>query len=288
MNRGLLILFAAFLICSCSDDSNDTEQYLGPGNIEVEVELKGSHDAKLLGDGSGVVYIWVKAKNTDQFKVYSDGIELRRYSSGYFRFIANKPGIHEYEVEIQATNTTHNLSKSKMILFKVNKIYSIPESLYKNLMLGNKKWRIDTSVDKPVTIKTVSGEYLGHNLEMEAKYASMYDDVYEFGFESITHKTMGQIVGKEGPLNQDFGSISDEANEDGEYENYPMESYSTNWLYAGDWTLNFEGKGFIGSYVGGNHVYEIQWHSSTQFQVRTLGDDNNYWYFLLTSKELVD
>lgn len=283
MNRVFLFLIATSLLFSCSDDSLDNEDALRPGDIEINIEIKGS-DRNLVGDGSGVVYIWVRAENTDQFKAFYNGTEIiRGETKSYFRFIAKDPGTYKYEVEIQAINTTSKLSRSKLVSFTVNKYYPIPESLYKNLMTGDKKWRIDTSVDSPVSVRSVSGEYIEHNLEM-GKYALMYDDRYVFGFESLKHETMGQIVGKEGPLTQDFGTVSDEANENGEYENYPMESYSTNWLFSEGWKLHLEGKAFIGSYVGGNHVYEIQWHSPTQFLVRTLGADNNYWYFLMTSE----
>ncbi|MEL4456528.1 hypothetical protein [Lutimonas vermicola] len=289
MNRLSILAIFLFLLYSCSDDSSKTEQAIGPQNIQVDIEIKGAHDGNLFGDGSGVVYLRVKAENTNQFKVIYEGTEIIRSTSEYYDygFYAKEPGIHEYELEIQAINTKLNLSRSQFVNIKVNKIYPVPENLFANLMVGNKKWRIDTSVDRPVTTRTPSGEVISHTVQLNEKYDAMYDDTYKFGYLSLIHETNGHIVGNVNSLSQDFGAVDEEVNDDNEYEDYPLESYSASWMYSPSkegWNLHMSDQGFIGSYVGGDHVYEIMWHSKRQFMVRTIGADGNYWHFLMTSE----
>jgi len=284
----LLLIFSIFLF-SCSDDSNEPEQYKGPQNIQVDIEIKGAHDGNLFGDGSGVVHLWVGAENTNQLKVIYDGTELLKSTAGYYDFIAKDPGIHEYEVEIIANNTTLNLSTSKLIRFEVNKVYQIPESLYKTLILGDKKWKIAREMIEHVAYgpETIYSFTWSVNEEIN-KYASMYDDIYVFGYQLLTHETNGTIVGKVNPLSNDFGGISEKGNEDDEYENYPLQSYSTSWKYSPGGSkfgyLHLDGKAFIGSYVGGTHIYEILGHGETKLVLRTLSADGNYWYFRLTTE----
>ena len=86
-------------------------------------------------------------------------------------------------------------------------------------------------------------------------------------------------------MDNDFGPIAEEPNVDGEYENYPMDSYEGKWAYAENWTFIIEGNGFMGSYVGGNQVYQIQTHSETDFIIRTLGADGNYWSYNMTCED---
>jgi len=287
MKRILVLFLFACAFYSCSDNSSEEEQILGPKDLEVDLEFKGNYSGidDGTGDGSGVVYIWVKAKNTNQFKVTHEGSELIKSYSGYYRFIGKKPGINQYEVVVEAINTETNLSISKTVSFEVEKIYTIPESLFANLMVGNKKWRIDKEASRHVqTGPGTSDEITWHTHENESKYASMYDDTYEFGYQNMIHETNGEVVGKVEPLHQDFGPIEQNANDDGEYVNYPLGGYTTSWLYGGDWTLHMDGKGFIGSYVGGDHVYKIMSHSKTRFAIKTLDAEGNYWYFVLTSE----
>lgn len=285
MKKCLFLLAMVLFQLSCSNDSEDEVENLGPGNIEVEVDIKGSHSGNLYGDGSGVVYLWIKAENTDKVEVYYDDVEIRRRTAGYFGFYAKEPGVQEYELEIEALNSKLNLSKRKTVRFEVRKTYQIPDLLYKNLFIGNKKWRIDTRRDRPISIKTSGGAVVEPSIDIREKYESLFDDYYVLGAESFRHETKGKIVGKSDQLDNDFGPIAGEPNADGEYENYPMDSYEGNWAYADNWTFIIEGKGFLGSYVGGNQVYEIQTHSETYFIIRTLGADGNYWSYYMTCEE---
>lgn len=285
MRRSLFLLAIVLFHISCSNDSEDEVQNLGPDNIEVEVDIKGSHSGNLYGDGTGVVRLWVTAKNSDKVEVYFKGDEIRRNITGYFGFYAKEPGVQEYEVEIVATNSALNISKSKTIRFEVRKTYQIPDLLYKNLFVGNKKWRIDTRRNRPISIKTSGGEVVESSIDIQEKYESLFDDYFVLGIESFRHETQGKIVGKSDQLDNDFGPIAEEPNADGEYENYPMDSYEGKWAYADNWTFIIEGNGFMGSYVGGNQVYEIQTHSATYFIIRTLGADGNYWSYKMTCEE---
>lgn len=283
MRRVNSIFLLLFFIFSCSDDM-EPEQSTDPSDIEVtELVIVGAHKHNPYGDGNGVVYLWVKAKNSDQIKVLYNGVELERRRGAEFFFRADRPGIHEYELEIQAFNTSSNCSISKFVVVEVNRIFPIPEQLYSDVMVGDKKWRVNPESQMPVWVETAAGEFIMW-IGKDSRYEAMYDDVYTFGEQSIMHQTNGQIVGKEGPLNEDFGEILDEINENGDYLNYPLESYSANWLHAGEGTFIMEDRGFIGSYVGGNHIYEIQRHSDFNLLVRTLGADGNYWYFSMTSE----
>lgn len=291
MNRLSILAIFLLLLYSCSDDSSKTEQAIGPQNIQVDIEIKGAHDGNLFGDGSGVVYLRVKAENTNQFKVIYEGTEIIRSTSEYYdyRFHAKEPGIHEYELEIQAINTKLNLSTSKLIRFEVNKVYQIPENLYNTLMLGDKKWKIAREMRGHVAYgpETLYSYTWSVNEEIN-KYASMYDDIYVFGYQSLTHETNGTIVGKVNALSNDFGGISEKGNEDDEYENYPLQGYSASWKYSPGGSkfgyLHLDKKAFFGSYVGGTHIYEILGHGETKLVLRTLSADGDYWYFRLTTE----
>lgn len=286
MKRILFLLIVVSIYSSCSDDSNETEQIQEPEIFEINVTMVGANKENMQGDGNGVVYLEFKVRNANRVMVFHEGTEIpRNYGNNFeYTFIAEKPGIHFYEVEVLAENVSTNQSSTKLIRFEVLKIYKMPDLLYQILVLDKKQWRIEKEVDNHVMMDPANSDSTGYGTHPdESKYANMYDDTYLFGFQSMVHETNGEIVGKINPLKQDFGVISETPNKDEEYENYPLESYTTSWMYS-PWGLHMDGKGFIGSYVGGNHVYEMMWITRTHFLMRTIGADGNYWYFKLTSE----
>lgn len=116
----------------------------------------------------------------------------------------------------------------------------------------------------------------------------MYDDVFvlksDLGF---THDTKSFVFGKAEPLSNDFGSIPDTPNDDDEYENYPLETYSGTWSYSesnGRPRIHMSDNGFFGFYVGGDHVFEIMNQTETTMTLKTVGFDDNGWFVILTSE----
>jgi hypothetical protein len=88
-------------------------------------------------------------------------------------------------------------------------------------------------------------------------------------------------------LSTDFG-ISWDENSNGEYENYPVDDFTDTWtLTAPDSqeTLTFNGLGFHGFYVGGDHSYTILERTSTDMTLRTIGSDGLGWFCILTSDD---
>jgi hypothetical protein len=66
------------------------------------------------------------------------------------------------------------------------------------------------------------------------------------------------------------------------------DGYMEIWEYSeldGQETITISGKGFFGFYVGGTHSFTILSRSNNEMVLRTLGDDTNSWFFILTSEE---
>ena len=80
------------------------------------------------------------------------------------------------------------------------------------------------------------------------------------------------------------------ANSNNEYENYPLENFNDTWALTapgGQETLTFNGYGYHGFYVGGDHSYTILSRTSTQMTLRTIGADGLGWFCILTSEDEV-
>jgi hypothetical protein len=278
------------LVASCSGDSDDTEQALAPKNLQVTTEVKGADGQNPAGDGSGEVTFKATAENAVRYTIRYDGKESTM-TNGSYTMVFDDPGTNKYEVEIKAFNSS-NTSIQKNVSVDVLREYEIPEALL-TLLTGNdkKEWRIKSEAQGHMGVgpKTSRFPEYWEAQPFEKENTSMYDDVFILRADKgFTHETNSFVFGKAEPLRNDFGSIPDAPNGDDEYENYPMEAYSGTWSYSesnGNPRIHFSDNGFLSFYVGGDHVFEILNQTETSLTLRTVGWDDNGWFFIISSEE---
>lgn len=278
------------LVASCSGDGDDTEQALAPKNLQVTTEVKGADGQNPAGDGSGEVTFKAAAENAVRYSIRYDGQESTM-SNGSYTMVFDDPGTNKYEVEIKAFNSS-NTSIQKNVSVDVLREYEIPDALL-TILTGNdkKEWRIKSEAQGHMGVgpKTSRFPEYWEAQPFEKENTSMYDDVFILKADkSFTHETNSFVFGKAEPLSSDFGSIPDTPNGDDEYENYPLEAYSGTWSYSesnGNPRIHFSDNGFFGFYVGGDHIYEILEQTETSLTLKTVGWDDNGWFFIISSEE---
>ncbi len=280
------------LFAACSDDggNDDTDQALAPKNLQVTTEIKGADNQNPDGDGSGEVTFKAIADNAVRYTLRYDGRESVM-TNGSYTMVFDDPGTNKYEVEIKAYNSA-NVSISKPASVQVLREYEIPEALL-TFLTGNdkKEWRIKSEAAAHMGVGPSDSRFPEYweAQPFEKENTAMYDDVFILKADlGYTHDTESFVFGKAEPLSDDFGSIPDAPNGDNEYENYPLESYSGTWSYSesnGRPRIHLSGNGFFGFYVGGDHVYEIISQTETSISMKTVGWDDNGWFFILSSEE---
>lgn len=286
----LAFLFVGLIAaCSGDGDGDDQDQALAPKNLQVTTEITGSDSQNPNGDGSGEVTFKATAENAVRYTIRYDGNESVM-PSGSYTMIFDDPGTNTYEVEIKAYNSA-NASTQKTVSVDVLREYEIPAELM-TLLTGNdkKEWRVKSETQGHLGVGPKESNFPEwyEAQPFEKDYTAMYDDVYvlqaDLGF---THQTGSGVYGKAEPLRNDFGSISDPPNEDEEYVNYPLEDYSGTWSYSesnGRSRIHFTDNGFLGFYVGGDHVYEIVAQTETSLTLKTVGWDDNGWFIIISSE----
>ncbi len=292
--RSYLFLTAFLLIglvsgCSGDSDGDEADQALAPKNLQVTTEIKGSDSQNPAGDGSGEVTFKATAENAVRYTLKYDGRETVM-GNGSYTIVFDDPGTNSYQVEIRAFNSA-NASISKSVSVQVLREFVIPEALM-TLLTGDdkKEWRIKSEAEGHMGVgsKVSSSPEFWQAQPFEKDYTAMYDDTYvlkaDMGF---THETGSFVYGKAEPLRNDLGSIPDAPNADQEYEFYPLDPYSGTWSYSeanGRPRIHLSGKGFFGFYVGGDHVYEIVGQTENSLSLKTVGWDDNGWFFIMSSE----
>lgn len=286
---GFVVFALAIGIQACSDsDSDGPSEALAPKNLQVTSEIQGADASNPNGDGSGKISFKASAENATSYKISYDGTQYNM-PQGNYDLTVEEPGVNSYDFEVTASNASSSIKKS--VTASVLRLFEIPEALLEILTGGSsKEWRI----------KNESAGHMGVGPEdssspdwwiaqpYDKDYTAMYDDRYTFNTEmKLGHETGSFVYGKASPLTDDFGAIAEEPNADDEYEAYPLETYESDWTYSevnGRGRLNFNNNGFLGFYVGGDHSYEILRRSDTELSLKTVGDDSNGWFFILTTE----
>ncbi len=286
----IALVFTGYVIgCSGDSDGDDTDQALAPKNLQVTTEIKGADAQNPEGDGSGEVTFKATAENAVRYTLRFDGSESVM-ANGSYTMVFEDPGINTYQVEIKAYNSS-NASISKSVSVDVNREYEIPAD-FLTFLTGNdkKEWRVksETVGHLGVGPKTSLFPEFYEAQPFEKDNTGMYDDTYILKADKgFTHETNSSVFGKAEPLRNDYGSIPDTPNDDDEYENYPLENYSETWTYSesnGKPRIHLSGNGFLGFYVGGDHVYEVIRQTETSMTLKTVGFDDNGWFIILSSE----
>jgi len=133
----------------------------------------------------------------------------------------------------------------------------------------------------PAEDKAATGMY-------DDRYIINSDGTFSIDTNSTDDSSEGTIFGQATPLDADFGDQGLTPNDNGEHENYPKEDYSGSWVLtapSGQETITLTDNGFFGFYVGGSGSYSILSRTDTEMILKTIGDDGNAWFFILTSEE---
>ena len=285
-----ILLFSAILLTSCGDEISNVEDKITPKNLQITVQIEGATNENPYGNGSGVVDFKATAQDVVSFKYIYNGEEFA-VPNGMKSFIFEKPGINTYSIKIVAIGDG-GASISKTETVEVKRMFDPPAELIELLTGGSSKnWRIKSEAGGhlgvgPANSETAEWWTAG---PFDKAHTGMYDDDYTFSIDqSFMHDTNGAIYGLANILIRDLGPSNEMINSDDEIENYHYDDYMEIWEYSeldGQETITISGKGFFGFYVGGTHSFTILSRSNNEMVLRTLGDDTNSWFFILTSEE---
>ena len=283
-----LFVALAFLV-SCEDKDYEFGDIVAPSDIQVTAEIVGQDTDNPYGDGSGTVNFTATASDVITYKFIYNGKETM-VPSGELTVNFSTTGITTYNVTVEAYGTA-GVSSTTTIQVEVLATYSAPDDLLEMLYGdGEKTWRVKAESASHFGVgpaDSTTPSWWAASAYDKADLGA-YDDRIIFKSDgSVEYQTNGTIYGQSGPLSTDFG-ISWDENSNGEYENYPVDDFTDTWtLTAPDSqeTLTFNGLGFHGFYVGGDHSYTILERTSTDMTLRTIGSDGLGWFCILTSDD---
>ncbi|WP_123895917.1 PKD domain-containing protein [Aureibaculum marinum] len=284
-----MIGMASIIACQPDDFDNGNGLATVPSNLEITAIPVGQNTDNPYGDGSGTVNFTATASDVITYKYIYNGQEIMA-PAGKATLVFSTSGVNSYDVTVEAYGAG-GVSTSKTITVEVLSIYVAPDDLLEMLHGdGEKTWRIKAESNGhfgvgPANETTPVWWAASPN---DKAGVGAYDDRITFKSDgTLTYVTNGDIYGQAAPLDADYG-ISWETNSDGEYANYPVDDFTDTWTLSapdGQETLTFNGKGFHGFYVGGNHSYTILSRSENEMTLRTVGSDGNGWFCILTSEE---
>ena len=210
--------------------------------------------------------------------------------TGVLNYSFGSTGVHKYIVTVVASGKA-GVSSSKSVEVEVLVVYSPPADLI-TMLTGDssRNWRIKAEetghfgvgpADESSSIWWSAAPY-----DKDGKGA--YDDILTFNVDgTFTHTTNNTAYGQAGPMTAELGGDQGQTpNDDGEFENFPLDNYSENWGLSapgGQETLSFTGIGYHGFYVGGDHKYVILTRSDDEMYLRTTGADGNGWFVILVA-----
>jgi len=296
------LILVLFLVVGCEEANYEFGDVIAPTNINITAEVVGQNTENPNGDGSGMVNFSATADNAISYKFVYNGVESVS-PSGETTYAFSDVGVATYTVTVIAIGTGGTTSNA-IIEVDVLALYEATDDL-KELLYG---YVADTETSKEWRIKAETVGHMGVGPaeetssiwwsapEYDKAATGMYDDRYIFKsdgtFEINTNNTnedqTGTIFGQATPLDADFGDQGLTPNDGGEHENYAKDDYSGQWFLTApseQETLTLTDAGFIGFYVGGSGSYSIISRNSTEMLLKTIGNDGNAWFFILTSEE---
>lgn len=280
----------AILLTACEQESYEFGDIINPSNIELSAEIVGANAENPNGDGSGVVNFTASADDAITFKYVFDGSDAMA-PSGKKTYNFSETGLHIYTVTVVALGTG-GVGSSKTVEVEVLALYEPPADLIEMLTGGSEKtWRIMAESPGHFGVGPADGftpDYWSAS-PFEKDGVGAYDDTFIFNIDkAFTHVTNGDTFGKLEPMANDLdGDQGREADENGEVDNYQWDDYSESYALTapgGQETITFSNVGYHGFYVGGDHSYMILSRTDDQMTIRTIGDDGNAWYGILTSQ----
>ncbi|PIF01550.1 MAG: laminarinase [Maribacter sp.] len=277
------------LLASCKEKEHGFEAIIIPSNLEINATIVGQDAENPYGDGSGAVNFTASASDALTYKYIYNGKE-EMAPTGEFTINFSTTGINTYNVTVQAYGKA-DVSTTKTIEVEVLVLYTAPDDLLEMLYgNGERTWRVKAESANHFGVGPADGNSPDwwSASAYDKSGLGAYDDRITFRSDgTFTYSSNGTIYGKAPALDADYG-ITWEANSDSEYENYPVGGFSDTWSLTapnGQETLGFDGNGFLGFYVGGDHDYAILERTATEMTIKTIGSDGLGWFGILTSEE---
>lgn len=284
----ILFLFA-IIMCSCEEKEYEFGDIIAPSNLEINSVIVGQDTENPYGDGSGTVNFTASASDALSYKYIYNGKE-EMAPTGELTINFSTTGINNYNVTVQAFGKA-GVSTTETIEVEVLALYAAPDDLLEMLYGdGEKTWRVKAESVGHFGVGPADGTSPDWWAAPAYDKAGLgaYDDRITFKSDgTVTYVTNGTIYGQASALDSDYG-ISWEANSNSEYENYPVDAFSDTWSLTapdGQETLTFDGNGFHGFYVSGDHSYAILERTDTEMTIKTIGADGLGWFGILTSED---
>jgi len=284
------LLFAMVLvITACEKTEYEFGEVVSPSELNISYEIVGVDETNPFGDGTGKVNFTATSNNAITYKYLYNSKEVMA-PLGTASLSFSTTGIHTYIVTVQALGKG-GVSASKSIEIEVFASYEPPADLLEMLTGGSEKsWRLKAESVGHLGVGPSDGfePIWWAAAAYDKEGLGCYDDRLIFNIDgTITYVTNDTAFGQGGVMEADFG-ITWEANPGGEFENYPLPSFTDSWVLTapdGQETLSFGNNGYHGFYVGGDHSYSILARSETEMTLRIIGSDGLAWYSILTSEE---
>ncbi|MBD0778687.1 glycoside hydrolase family 16 protein [Maribacter sp. ANRC-HE7] len=284
-----IFLALTTLLVSCEEKEYEFGDIIAPSNLDINSVIVGQDTENPYGDGSGAVNFTASAADALTYKYIYNGKE-EMAPTGELTIDFSTTGINNYNVTVQAFGKA-GVSTTETIEVEVLALYSAPDDLLEMLYGdGEKTWRVKAESVGHFGVGPADGTspdwWAAPAYDKSGLGA--YDDRITFKSDgTVTYTTNGTMYGQAAALDADYG-ISWEANSNSEYENYPVDEFSDTWSLTapeGQETLNFDGNGFHGFYVGGDHSYAILERTDTEMTIKTIGADGLGWFGILTSED---
>lgn len=292
------------LLLSCEKEDHQLNAVETPSELTINLDIQGQDDDNPNGDGSGIITVTATANNALSYYFVMNGSKLV-VASGVNEYILPVPGINSYQLDVFAVGaggSTINTSTS----FDIAYSFDAPENIIERLTgipttdgeVVSKTWRIKSELTGHFGLGPVDGEvpteWYGASAE-EKEGTGMYEDRYTFSSDgTFTHTTEGRVFGREILINE-LGSTADDetSTQSADVLNMPLDNYSVPFYYTGNEdqvNVLLSGTGFIGYYIGGNHIYEFfQYENQPEDELILRSTDGNGefdWWFIITSCEL--
>ncbi|RIA09083.1 hypothetical protein OE09_0911 [Flavobacteriaceae bacterium MAR_2010_72] len=288
-----IILSLILMTTGCEQEDYSLGDLSAPTNLQVQVEIVGTDANNPNGDGSGTVILTANADNAITYHfVYDNSTALA--ASGEYTYNFSRTGTHTYTVTAIAYGKG-GVSTSTTIQFEVLVLYTPPADLVTMLTADSSRtWRLKNESTGHFGVgpadsfdQTPAWWNAGPN---DKAGLGAYDDRMTFHVDgSFTYVTNGNMYGKADPMAEDLaGDQGLTANGDAEYENYPFGDFTDTYTISepgGRETITFNGLGYHGFYVGGNHSYTILARSENEMTIKTVGKDGNGWWGILIADE---
>ena len=293
----LLIVLSLFIFSSCEQEDYEFGDILSPTNLSISASLQGADEDNPFGDGSGYVTFTATAADAITYKFIKNGVETM-VPSGVFTTRFTQVGVNSYSIEVVASGTGGSMSNGSYSV-EVRYDFEPPAELVNALTTGS--WRVMAESPAHLGVHAADSNHTLVGDDVPVWYSAvpydksetgMYDDRLVFSSDgTMEYQAQGTILGKQGPLENDFTGPQEQTEEEvdaGEYFFYAIDDFSSNWNITeadGYLVLNFTGNGFGGFYVGGDHTYRITNWTSNEISLKTIGSDANAWYTKLTNQE---